>query len=77
MDAAVRHLEHGGRRFAGEEMLLLFTILELGRKLKKGMTDLFDADAMGKSGRTLNQEGKHGSKEKPPRLVPARDAMDC
>ena len=47
------------------------------RRLKKGMTDLFDADAMGKSGRTLNQEGKHGSKEKPPRLVPARDALDC
>ena len=47
------------------------------RRLKKGMTDLFDADAMGKSGRTLNQEGRHGSKEKPPRLVPARDALDC
>ena len=30
LDAAVRYLEHGGRRFAGEEMLLFFTILELG-----------------------------------------------
>ena len=43
------------------------------RTLKKGMTDLFDADALGEDGSSFNQEGKHGSKEKPPRLA----ALEC
>ena len=41
------------------------------RTLKKGMTDLFDADGLGDG--EVHEEGKHGSKEKPPR----QDALGC